>query len=64
MGSRQEAEHDLTELADPAFFSHWADVRNRLALTSPGSVEHAEIKRHYDDVAAEYRRRIDGTMGP
>jgi hypothetical protein len=62
MGSRQDTEHDLQELADPEFFSHWADVRNRLALTSPGSTEHAEIKRRYDAVAAEYRRRIDGAM--
>jgi len=35
-------------------------MRNRLALTRTGSTEHAEIKRRYDDVAAEYRRRVDG----
>ncbi len=61
MGTRASTDpaSDLQELADPEFFAHWADVRNRLALTRAGSAEHAEVKRRYDDVAAEYRQRVE-----
>ena len=54
-----ESVSDLRELADPEFFVRWADVRNRLALTRTGSIERAEAKRRYEDVAAEYQRRVE-----
>lgn len=50
----------LRGLADPEFFTHWAAARTRLALTSTGSPKWLEIKREYDVVVAEYRRRLDG----
>jgi len=57
----QEDENaDLRELGDPGFFTHWADIRNRLARTPKDDPEHGEIKRQYDAVAAEYRRRLSG----
>jgi hypothetical protein len=49
---------DLRELSDPEFFVHWAAVRNRLFRTPMGKPGHCEIKRRYDAVAAEYRRRL------
>jgi hypothetical protein len=61
--SRQEnSDGDLRELSDPEFFALWAAIRCRLILTSTGSPERAEVKRRYDAVLAEYRRRIDGGM--
>jgi hypothetical protein len=48
----------LRELGDPEFFTHWATVRARL-FQSP---EDAEVKRRYDTVKAEFRRRIDGGL--
>jgi hypothetical protein len=51
---------NLQELSDPEFFAHWAAVRNRLFGTPKGKPGHCEIKRRYDAVTAEYRRRIDG----
>jgi hypothetical protein len=53
---------DLRELSDPEFFTQWAAARNRLFITPKGKPEHSEIKRWYDAVAAEYRRRIDGGL--
>jgi hypothetical protein len=50
----------LRGLDDPALIVYWAAVRTRLALTPKSSPDHAEIKRQYDDVADEYRRRMDG----
>jgi hypothetical protein len=50
----------LRELDDPGFFTRWADIRNRLARTSKDDPGHGEIKRQYDAVAAEYRRRLSG----
>jgi hypothetical protein len=51
----------LRELADPEFFARWAAVRTRLSLTPKSSRGHEEAGREYDAVAAEYRRRLDGT---
>jgi hypothetical protein len=48
----------LRALGDPEFFTHWAAVRNRLA-SAPGD---AEVKRRYEAVKAEFRRRIDGGL--
>jgi hypothetical protein len=45
---------DLRELSDPDFFAYWAKIRLRYA------VERTATKQDYDDVLAEYRRRIDG----
>jgi len=49
---------DLRELSDPEFFAQWAAVRNRLFSIPKGKPEHCEIKRRYDAMAAEYRRRM------
>jgi hypothetical protein len=49
---------NLRELNDPEFFAHWAAVRSRLVNTPKGKLGHWEVKRRYDAVAAEYRRRI------
>jgi hypothetical protein len=51
---------DLRELSDPEFFTEWAAVRNRLSFTPSEKPEHREVKRRYDAIAAEYRRRMDG----
>ena len=50
----------LRGLGDPEFFSQWAAARTQLALTSTSSARHTEVKREYDALAAEYRRRLDG----
>jgi hypothetical protein len=58
---------DLQELSDPEFFAHWAAVRTRLFRTRKGKPGHSELRRRYDAVAAEYRRRLaprDGTASP
>lgn len=52
----------LQGLADPAFFTLWATARNSLALTPASNSRHAEIKRLYDAVAVEFRRRMDGGL--
>jgi hypothetical protein len=60
-GRRRVDELDhLRGLADPEFFTQWAAVRSRLALTSSSSPKYSEIKDEYDALAAEYRRRLDG----
>lgn len=51
---------DLRKLSDPEFFTYWAAARNRLALTPSANPVHYEVKREYDAVAAEYRRRLNG----
>jgi len=57
---QKDQTYDLRELSDPELFIHWATVRNRLFYIPVAKPEHHEIKRRYDAVAAEYRRRIDG----
>jgi hypothetical protein len=54
MSSTATDSADLSELSDPEFFVRWAKVRLRYA------VEHTASKQDYDDVLAEYRRRLDG----
>jgi hypothetical protein len=49
MSSTATDSADLSE-----FFVRWAKVRLRYA------VEHTASKQDYDDVLAEYRRRLDG----
>lgn len=51
---------NLRELSDPEFFAQWATVRNLLFRIPEGKPEHCEVKRQYDAVAAEYRRRMGG----
>lgn len=58
--SQKERNGDLRELSDPEFFTQWADVRNRLSCTPKGKPGHYEVKRRYDVMSVEYRRRIDG----
>jgi hypothetical protein len=53
---------DLRELSDPEFFTHWAAVRNRLARTPEGDPGRNQVKRQYEAVITEYRRRIDGGL--
>jgi hypothetical protein len=48
----------IRELGDPEFFTQWAAVRTSLAY-APGD---AEVKRRYDAVKAEFRRRINGGL--
>ena len=55
---------DLGEMSDPALITHWAAVRSELALTPRDSPRHGEIKRAYDLVLAEYRRRIASEPAP
>jgi hypothetical protein len=62
LSEQENRDGDLRELTDPEFFAHWVVVRNRLILTPAGSTERPEVKRRYDAVLAEYRRRIDGGM--
>jgi hypothetical protein len=58
---RGQKEHvgELQELSDPEFFTQWAVVRNSLFNTPQGKPGYYEVKRQYNAVAAEYRRRID-----
>jgi hypothetical protein len=51
---------ELRELSDPELITRWAVVRHRLALTDRETPERAEIKRLYDTLQAEYRRRMEG----
>jgi hypothetical protein len=48
----------LRKLGDPEFFTRWAAIRVSLAY-APGD---AEVKRRYDAVKEEFRRRIDGGL--
>lgn len=57
---RKDLIDDLRELSDPEFFAHWAMVRHRLFFLPKGRPGHCEVKRRYDAVSAEYRRRIGG----
>lgn len=49
---------NLTELADPEFFRHWAMLRQRIALDGKSAPD--ALRREYAAVSAEYRRRING----
>lgn len=60
LSGQKDRTGDLRELSDPEFFAQWAAVRNRLFSVPDGKLGHSEIKRQYEAVAAEYRRRIDG----
>ena len=62
LSGQEDKDGDLREMTDPEFFAYWAVVRNRLILTPTTSTEHREIKRRYDIVLAEYRRRVNGGM--
>jgi hypothetical protein len=60
MGRQAESIGDLQELSDPEFFTRWAEIRQRYAMTPKSSPDHPASKRDYDAVIAEYRRRMDG----
>ena len=62
MPGQKERAGDLQELSDPEFFAQWAVVRNSLFSVSKGEPGYCEVKRRYEAVAAEYRRRIDGSL--
>jgi hypothetical protein len=53
---------DLQKLSDPEFFTRWAATRTRLVRTPEGKPGHGEIKREYDAMKVEYRRRIGGGL--
>lgn len=57
--SRQkDLDGEIRKLSDPDFFALWACLRDRLFCVPKGKPEHCEIKRRYEDAAAEYRRRV------
>jgi hypothetical protein len=56
----EKAASDLRKLSDPEFIAHWAAVRHRLVVSHTHDPERAGIQRRYDDVLAEYRRRMEG----
>jgi hypothetical protein len=60
MGTRTEEDEELAleELADPAFFARWAEVRLRHATTHKGSFGYFKAKWEYETVLTEYRRRM------
>lgn len=62
LSRQKDGNGDLRELGDPEFFAHWAAVRWRLVRTPKSEPVYYEIKRQYDAIAAEYRRRIDGGL--
>lgn len=57
---QQDQDNDLQELSDPEFFTRWAAARSHLFETPEGNPWHGEVKRQYDAMNAEYRRRICG----
>jgi hypothetical protein len=56
--SPAQKDQDLTKLDDPKFFRHWSELRRRIALS--GKKVPDDLKREYDAVSAEYRRRVNG----
>jgi hypothetical protein len=48
----------LSELGDPEFFRHWAELRQRITLG--GKSVPCDLKREYAGASAEYRRRVYG----
>jgi hypothetical protein len=49
----------LQGISDPDLMTRYTAVRTRLALTPVGKPGHGEVKRSYDALLAEYRRRMD-----
>ena len=47
----------LPKLNDPDFFTHWAELRHRIALG--GKSVPGELKRAYANAAAEFHRRAN-----
>jgi hypothetical protein len=62
LSGQKDRNGDLRELGDPEFFAHWAAVRWRLVSMPNDEPGYYGIKRQYDAIAAEYRRRIDGGL--
>ena len=62
LGTHKDGNSDLQALGDPEFFAHWTIIRQSLVLIPKSSPKHPEIKRRYDAVAREYRRRIEGDI--
>jgi hypothetical protein len=62
MRTQANTEHDgsIRELDDPEFFTQWSLTRQRLVETPKGKPEHCELKRRYDALLDEYRRRTYG----
>jgi hypothetical protein len=50
----------LQKLSDPDFFTQWAAFRSRLFFTPVDKPAYREIKRRYDALSVEYRRRTGG----
>jgi hypothetical protein len=49
----------LQGISDPELMTRYTAARTRLALTPAGKPGHGEVKRAYDALLAEYRRRMD-----
>lgn len=58
MQHQSECIGDLRELGDPEFLRYWAELRYRITLS--GEPVASELKREYQAVSPEYRRRMDG----
>jgi hypothetical protein len=61
MGTRATTDNEsasaIRALGDPEFFRHWSALRQRIALSGKSVPD--DLKREYDTVSAEYRRRVD-----
>jgi hypothetical protein len=55
-GTCRRPGRDVSALDDPAFFRYWSELRHRIALA--GKSVPRPLKREYDAVFAEFRRRI------
>lgn len=52
----------LRELSDPEFMTRWAMLRQSLFYIPREEPNYPELKRQYDAVAVEYRRRMGGGL--
>ena len=57
---RNDQNRGLRGLSDPELLARWAAARMRLCCIPRDSPDRGQAKRLYDDMAAEYRRRLDG----
>ncbi len=61
-GGQYDPSGGLRVLSDPEFFACWAAVRARLVHVPEGTPGHGEVKRQYDAMSVEFRRRMDGGL--
>ena len=53
---------DLRGLGDPEFITRWAQLRQCLFYIAREEPMYPEVKRRYDALAVEYRRRMGGGL--